>query len=108
MIKLTYQLSDGSSQEIEASVGDNLMQVATDHGITGILGRCGGYCNCGTCHLYVDERWAGLLPDPSSEEDALLSESAAERQSTSRLGCQVKLTEALDGVVVTVPDRQEF
>ena len=108
MVKLTYRLTDGSSREIEASVGDNLMMIATDHDIPGIVGRCGGYSNCGTCHIYIDEMWMSLLPEPSAEEDALLSESAAERHFTSRLGCQVKLTQALDGIVVTVPDRQEF
>jgi len=108
MVKLTYRLPDGSSSDIEASAGENLMTVATNHDIQGIVGQCGGYRNCGTCHIYVDERWASLLPEPSEEEEAMLSESAAELQPTSRLSCQVKLTEALDGIIVTVPETQEF
>lgn len=108
MLKITYRLNDGSSCVLEANVGDNLMQLAMKHDIPGILGRCGGFCNCGTCHVYVDANWAKLLPEPSFEEDALLSGSAAERRPTSRLACQVKLNEALDGMVVTIPDRQEF
>lgn len=108
MPKITYQLHDGSSRTFEASAGENVMQVAMNHDVPGILGRCGGFCNCGTCHVYVGEKWANLLPEPSIDEDALLSESAAERQPNSRLGCQIKLSAALDGIVVTIPERQEF
>lgn len=108
MPKITYQLHDGSSRTIDAKVGDSVMQTAMNHDVPGILGRCGGFCNCGTCHVYVGDKWASLIGEPSIDEDALLSESAAERQPNSRLGCQVKLTDALDGIVVTVPERQEF
>ncbi|MDB6060348.1 MAG: ferredoxin [Verrucomicrobiaceae bacterium] len=108
MPKIIYELSDGSTRTIEANAGDNVMQVAMSHDIAGILGRCGGFCNCGTCHVYVDAQWADQLPEPAFDEDALLSESAAERQPGSRLGCQVIVTEALDGITVTIPERQEF
>ena len=108
MLKITYESSDGSTRTLEASAGENIMQVAMNHDVPGILGRCGGFCNCGTCHVYIGDQWTSLLPKPSIDEDALLSESAAERQPNSRLGCQVKLTDALDGIVVTIPERQEF
>jgi ferredoxin, 2Fe-2S len=108
MLKIIYQLHDGSSRTLGASAGENIMQVAMNHDVPGILGRCGGFCNCGTCHVYVGDKWAHLLPEPSFDEHALLSESAADRKPNSRLGCQVKLTAALDGVVVTVPEQQEF
>jgi ferredoxin, 2Fe-2S len=107
MLKVHYRLSDGSSLTVTAVPGTSLMQLAVDQGVPGILGRCGGYCNCGTCHVYLDPAWAAALPAPSVEEDTLLSDCAAERRATSRLGCQVKLTQELDGITVTVPSRQE-
>jgi ferredoxin, 2Fe-2S len=108
MPEVTFKLHDGSTRTITASNGESVMQVATNHDVPGIIGRCGGYCNCGTCHVYVDEHWAALLPEAAFEEDALLSESAAERQPNSRLSCQVKLSDALNGIVITIPERQEF
>jgi 2Fe-2S ferredoxin len=107
MPKITYQLLDGSTQTLEADSGESVMQVAMNHEIPGIIGRCGGFCVCGTCHVYVDSAWVNQLPTPSIDEDALLDAVAAERLPNSRLGCQIKLSEALDGIVVTVPDTQE-
>ena len=107
MVRIIYRLKDGSAQTIDASPGENVMQVAADNGIDGIIGRCGGYGSCGTCHVYVDEQWAAALPEPSFEEDEMLAGAPAKRLPTSRLGCQVRLTEALDGIAVTIPECQE-
>lgn len=107
MAKVTYRLSDGTSRTIEAEPGKSVMQIAVDNDVAGIIGRCGGFCNCGTCHVYVGDQWLALLPEQSEEEDAMLDGTPAERLHSSRLGCQVKLSEALDGMVVTVPDCQE-
>lgn len=94
------------SERIEATVGDSIMQVATGHGIDGIVAECGGNAMCATCHVYVDESWIARLASMSEEENELLDGVAAERQKNSRLSCQIKVTPELDGLVVRLPDRQ--
>lgn len=107
MPKVTYHLNDGTTAILEGKPGENVMSLAMDNDIEGILGRCGGHCNCGTCHVYVDAAWADKLPAPKPEEDLMLDGTPAGRQPTSRLGCQIVLSEALDGIVVTVAEVQE-
>jgi len=97
---------DGSRQQIEASAGESAMQAATRHDIGGILAECGGNAMCATCHVYVDEDWLARLPAMGGDEDALLDGAAAERQANSRLSCQIKLAADLDGLVLSLPDRQ--
>jgi 2Fe-2S ferredoxin len=97
---------DKRSERIEASVGDSVMQVATGHGIDGIVAECGGNAICATCHVYVDESWLARLPAMSEDEDELLNGVAAERQKNSRLSCQIKVTPELNGLVVRLPNRQ--
>lgn len=82
------------------------MQGAVAHGVEGIIGECGGSCVCATCHCYVDADRLSDLPPPSDDELELLGCVAAERRPNSRLGCQLKAVHALDGLVVTIPDRQ--
>ena len=82
------------------------MQAATRHDINGILAECGGNAMCATCHVYVDEAWLARLPAMGGDEDALLDGAAAERQTNSRLSCQIKLAADLDGLVLSLPDRQ--
>lgn len=97
---------DQHSERVEATVGDSVMQVATGHGIDGIVAECGGNAICATCHVYVDESWLARLPAMSEDEDELLNGVAAERRKNSRLSCQIKVTGELDGLVVRLPDRQ--
>jgi ferredoxin, 2Fe-2S len=97
---------DGSRRPIEASVGESAMQAATRHDVSGILAECGGNAMCATCHVYVDEAWLARLPVMGGDEDALLDGAAAERQGNSRLSCQIKLAADLDGLVLSLPDRQ--
>ncbi len=82
------------------------MQLATGSMVPGIEASCGGYCSCATCHVYIESVWAEKLPPISQDENDLLDGAAAERLPNSRLSCQVKLDEALDGLTVTIPDRQ--
>ena len=82
------------------------MQVATRNGLTGIVAECGGNAMCATCHVYVDENWIGRLTPMSADEDALLDGAAAERLSNSRLSCQIKLADDLDGLVLRLPEKQ--
>ncbi len=108
MPDVIFQLPDGSVRRVQADDGDTVMRAATSHDVPGILGRCGGFCNCGTCHVSVGAAWFDKLEPCSEDEDALLSEVAAPREQTSRLSCQIVLSDALHGLVVTVPDRQEL
>ena len=97
---------DGSRQQIAASAGESAMQAATRHDINGILAECGGNAMCATCHVYVGEAWLARLPAMGGDEDALLDGAAAERQANSRLSCQIKFVADLDGLVLSLPDRQ--
>ncbi|HEX2539942.1 MAG TPA: 2Fe-2S iron-sulfur cluster-binding protein [Caldimonas sp.] len=98
--------ADGTRHTLAGNVGQSLMRVATDAGLDGIKADCGGCMTCATCHVIVDAAWAGRLPPPSSDEEAMLEMTAAERQPTSRLSCQIVLAEAIEGLVAGIPDTQ--
>ena len=91
----------GETTTLQAHDGDSVMLTATHAGLDGIVGECGGSAMCATCHVYVDEEWAARLPAPSREEQDMV-EGLDQRRASSRLGCQVMVTDALDGLVVTV------
>ncbi len=105
MARITFVQPDGSRQEIEAATGSTVMDAARSHSIRGLPGKCGGECCCSTCHCYVDAAWTDKLP-PKSEDEAALIEFAHEPRQASRLSCQLKVTSALDGLVLHVPERQ--
>lgn len=107
MPDISFIHPDGSEQGFEAPEGVSLMQAATGVGVAGILADCGGDLNCATCHVYVDKAWADRLPAPLPDELERLESVAAERRPTSRLSCQIKLTAALQGLVVRVPEFQQ-
>lgn len=102
MTKITFIESNNAEHSVEARIGRSLMQVAVDNMIPGVDGECGGACSCATCHLYIDEAWAAKLPPASSDERFMLegAEAVTER---SRLGCQLKVREEWDGLVVRIP-----
>jgi 2Fe-2S ferredoxin len=107
MPKVTYIASGGASETVDVPVGENVMRGALYNGVEGIVGECGGGLSCATCHCYVDEAWTGAVGGPSSTaETELLESAAAEVRPTSRLSCQIEMTDALDGVVVRLPDTQ--
>ena len=97
---------DNRSESIDAVVGESAMQVATGNGIDEIVAECGGNAMCATCHVYVDENWIGRLAAMGDEENALLDGVATERQPGSRLSCQIKIEQGLDGLVLRLPERQ--
>ena len=103
---ITFVHPDGRAQRIEAGNGESAMQAATRHDVSGILAECGGNAMCATCHVYVDEDWLARLPAMGGDEDALLDGAAAERRTNSRLSCQIKFAADLDGLVLSLPDRQ--
>ena len=96
---------DGSRQHIEASAGESAMQAATRPDLSGILAECGGNAMCATCHVYVDEAWTEIVGGPSMMEEDML-DFAFEPRPVSRLSCQIKVKENIDGLVVHVPKRQ--
>ena len=102
MPKVTFVAHDGTRSEVDATSGLSLMRAAVDHGVAGIDGDCGGQCACATCHVFVEPHWAAQLPPISAHEDQML-DFTAERQDDSRLACQIALTDALDGLTVSLP-----
>jgi 2Fe-2S ferredoxin len=106
MPKVTYIEHNGTEHEIDLPDGWTLMQGATLNGIDGIEGECGGSCGCATCHVYVDEAFLSKLDAPRENEEEMLECTVSPRESNSRLGCQIKVTPELDGIVVRMPEAQ--
>lgn len=107
MPKVTYVDHAGTATEVDVPVGENVMRGALYNGVIGIEGECGGALSCATCHCYVDEAWTEKVGGPSSEaEEELLENAAAEVKPTSRLSCQIDMTDALDGLVIHMPEHQ--
>jgi ferredoxin, 2Fe-2S len=105
MPKITYVQPDGSQIDAEADVGSTVMETAIRNGVPGIVAECGGSCTCATCHVYVDDKWAETVGEPSMMEEDML-DFAFDVRPTSRLSCQIKVKDELDGLVVHVPERQ--
>ena len=105
MAKITYIASDGTKFEVDAENGTTVMENAIKNAVPGIEAECGGACACATCHVYVDDAWSQTVGSPEAMEEDML-DFAYEVKPTSRLSCQVKVTDALDGLVVHVPERQ--
>jgi 2Fe-2S ferredoxin len=103
MAKITFITRAGESRSIDVDSGLTLMEAAVDNGINDIVAECGGACACATCHVYVDADWIGKLPSMDGMEDAML-DAAMDRRDSSRLSCQIEISDALDGLTVTVAD----
>lgn len=106
MPRITIVDVHGQAHAIDAPDETSVMQVAMANGIEGIVAECNGNAACATCHVYVDGAFADRLPPISDNEADMLDFTAAERRPGSRLSCQVKLTDALEGLLVTVADTQ--
>ena len=105
MPKVTFIEFDDTVHTLDAELGATMMETALQGGVTSIVAECGGACSCATCHVYVDEAWVGRLePRTAEEEDQL--DAAFDVRPNSRLSCQIKVTEALDGLVVRTPSYQ--
>jgi 2Fe-2S ferredoxin len=105
MPKITYRDHRGEGRTVEADVGSTVMETAIRNGIPGIIAECGGACACATCHVYVDEAFMSLVGDPQPMEEDML-DFAYDVRPTSRLSCQIRVREELDGLVVTTPEKQ--
>lgn len=104
-VRVAFVLADGQERFVETETGTTLRDAAIFHDVPGIVGECGGFGACGTCHVYVAETWRARLPKPKDDEDAML-ENVLERRSESRLACQIVLTPDLDEICVRMPERQ--
>jgi len=101
MPKINVIDRSGNSKEVEAEAGLTLMEIIRDDGFDELLALCGGCCSCATCHVHVDPSFADKLPEMTEDESDLL-DSSDHRNETSRLSCQIEMTDALDGVTVTI------
>ena len=102
MPRMTFIEPDGTRREVDAPLGLSIMEVAHRHDID-VEGACGGSLSCSTCHVIVDPAWFGKLPVPDEEEEDML-DLAFGLTRTSRLCCQIIVSEELDGITVTLPE----
>ena len=103
MAKITVDDRSGNAREVQADNGLSLMEVIRDNGFDELLALCGGCCSCATCHVHIDAAYADKLPAMSEDENDLL-DSTDSRDENSRLSCQVPVTDALDGLTVTIAE----
>jgi 2Fe-2S ferredoxin len=105
MAKITYIEHDGTQHVIDLTPGMSVMEGAVKNNVPGIAADCGGACSCATCHVYVDEAWRELTGTLSDTELAML-EFAQNPEPGSRLSCQIKISDELDGLIIRLPERQ--
>ena len=105
MLNITFIDAQGESRTVEAETGSTVMETAIRNAIPGIEAECGGACACATCHVYVDEAWTEVVGEPEAMEEDML-DFAYDVQPNSRLSCQIKVRDELDGLVVRVPEKQ--
>ena len=105
MAKITFIDFEGTERSVEATHGDSVMEAATSNDIPGIDADCGGACACATCHVYVDPAWTDIVGKPEDLESEML-DVAEEVKGNSRLSCQIKVSEEMDGLVIVTPESQ--
>ena len=106
MPKITYITFDGSKHTVEVPIGLTVMEGARDNNIPGIEADCGGACACSTCHVYVDKDCINKLPPIDDIERDMLDFAFEPDENSSRLTCQLEVTEKLDGLIVKMPEKQ--
>jgi len=105
MVIITFIDTAGTARTVEGEVGSTVMETAIKNGVPGIEAECGGACACSTCHVYIDDAWREKVGEPSPMEEDML-DFAYEVKPSSRLSCQIKVSEELDGLTVRTPERQ--
>ncbi|KPQ10938.1 MAG: 2Fe-2S ferredoxin Fdx [Saliniramus fredricksonii] len=105
MVKINFVDFEGNSRTVEAEPGATVMETAIRNGIPGIDAECGGACACATCHVYVDDAWSEKVGGPEPMEEDMLDFAFAVKP-TSRLSCQIRITEEMDGLTVHTPEMQ--
>jgi len=106
MAKITYIEHNGTEHVVEVANGLTVMEGARDNNIPGIEADCGGACACSTCHVYVDDVWVAKLPAKDAMEEDMLDFAWEPDPAKSRLTCQLKVSDALNGLVVRMPEKQ--
>ena len=105
MAKITFITFDGQRIETNPVNGSTVMEAAIKNAVPGIEAECGGACACATCHVYVDEAWTDKTGKPQAMEEDML-DFAFDVRPNSRLSCQIKVRDDLDGLIVSIPERQ--
>jgi len=106
MTKITYIEFSGTEHVIDVANGMTVMEGARDNNVPGIEADCGGACACSTCHVYLDAAWVDKVPAKDAMEEDMLDFAWEPKPETSRLSCQMKVTDALDGLIVHLPEKQ--
>ena len=107
MVKITFVDHDGSETAVDAEVGQSLMKAATYGEVAGISADCGGNCACGTCRIYVPAEWRHCFGEAKASEQDMI-DYWADRTDGVRLACQTKVTPAMDGMVLNLPEDQHY
>jgi 2Fe-2S ferredoxin len=105
MPRVRFIEHNGTEHEVEVPVGTSIMQAAVSNMVPGIEGDCGGLCACATCHVYIPQEWQDKCGVPEELEQAIL-DFAYDVEDNSRLSCQIKMSDALDGITIEMPERQ--
>ncbi len=105
MPKVIFVEPDGTEHEVHASIGMDVMHAAIRNSVPGIDADCGGNCACSTCHVFIDEAWFDTAGPASGMEEDIL-DFALDTKETSRLSCQIEMTQALDGLRLHIPEWQ--
>lgn len=105
-VLVKFQENNGDIHEVNAELGQSLMQAAVFNNVPGIEAECGGCCMCATCHLYLPDQVLDFIPEATEEEDEMLEETSSERTPRSRLSCQLVVNETFEGLTFLVPESQ--
>lgn len=105
MAKVNFITHDGVKHEVDADDGSTVMEAAIKNAVPGIDAECGGACACATCHVYVDDAWLEKVGAPEAMEEDML-DFAFDIRPSSRLSCQIRVSNELDGLVVNIPENQ--
>lgn len=102
MVEINFIQGGEDEKRVIATGGQTLMEAAIANGVDGIEAQCGGSCACGTCHIWIDPAWTAIVGQPSSDEADMLQE-LEDVDETSRLSCQIRITAAMNGLIVKTP-----
>lgn len=106
MAKIKFVAADGSEHVADGSPGESVMRTAVKNGVPGIVGECGGNASCATCHVYVQPEFLDAVGPPGDFEQDMLDLAVTDPRANSRLSCQIRIADELDGLTVGLPEQQ--